>query len=63
FNFPDLVEIAAIPLGPNRSTYVFYSQSLYGYSAYGVNLARATHVATTLNDLVSTATKNPGDNK
>lgn len=48
FNFPDLVEIATIPLGPSHSTYIFYSHSLYGYSDYGVNLARAKTWATAL---------------
>jgi hypothetical protein len=40
-NFPDIVEIAAIPEGPGKSAYVFYSHSLYGVYAYGVNTRRA----------------------
>jgi hypothetical protein len=40
-NFPDIVEIAAIPEGPGKSAYVFYSHALYGVSDYGVNARRA----------------------
>jgi hypothetical protein len=41
WNFPDVVEVAAIPEGPGKSAYVFYSHSLYGVYAYGVNTTRA----------------------
>jgi hypothetical protein len=40
-NFPDIVEVAAIPDGPNKSTLIFYTHALYGWYAYGVTNHRA----------------------
>lgn len=40
-NFPDIVQLAAVPIGPGRSSYVFYSHSIYGNYDFGVNLQRA----------------------
>jgi uncharacterized protein (DUF1499 family) len=40
-NFPDIVEIAALPMGPDHSSYIFYTHSIYGRYDFGVNLSRA----------------------
>jgi uncharacterized protein (DUF1499 family) len=39
-NFPDIVEMAAIP-EPGGSSVVLYSHAIYGWSDYGVNRNRA----------------------
>jgi hypothetical protein len=39
-NFPDVVQVAAVPAGAGRSSYVIYSHSIYGASDFGVNAAR-----------------------
>ncbi|OYV32413.1 MAG: hypothetical protein B7Z81_12800 [Acidocella sp. 20-61-6] len=39
-NFPDIVQLAAVPVGPGRSSYVLYSHSIYGSYDFGVNLHR-----------------------
>jgi uncharacterized protein (DUF1499 family) len=53
FNFPDVVEIAVVPQGPARSSYFFYSHSLYGWYAYGVNKSRAKTWAAALQQQAS----------
>ena len=40
FNFPDLVTAQVAEAGPDRSTLVLYSRSVYGYSDFGVNRQR-----------------------
>jgi uncharacterized protein (DUF1499 family) len=40
FNFPDLVTAQIGDAGPDRSTLVLYSRSVYGYSDTGVNRQR-----------------------
>lgn len=40
FNFPDLVVAQVTAAGPDSSTLVLYSRSVYGYSDLGVNQAR-----------------------
>jgi len=52
-NFPDVVEVAAIALGPASSTYMFYSHALYGWYAYRVNINRAETWAAALEEKVS----------
>jgi hypothetical protein len=49
-NFPDVVELAVVPLGPDKSTYFFYSHASYWGYAYGVNRARAKHWANALQE-------------
>ena len=39
-NFPDLVTIEVDAAGPQASTLVLYSRSVYGYSDFGVNRQR-----------------------
>ena len=39
-NFPDLVTVAVRPDGPDASSLILYSRSVYGYSDLGVNRAR-----------------------
>ncbi len=51
-NFPDVIELAALPVGTNQSTYVFYSHSVYGGYAWGVNLDRAKYWAAALQQRV-----------
>jgi uncharacterized protein (DUF1499 family) len=40
FNFPDLVTAQVNDAGPDRSTLVLYSRSVYGYGDLGVNRQR-----------------------
>ena len=40
FNFPDLVTAQTNDVGPDSSTLVLYSRSVYGYSDLGVNRQR-----------------------
>jgi uncharacterized protein (DUF1499 family) len=40
FNFPDLITSQVVMAGPDASTLVLYSRSVYGRSDLGVNLAR-----------------------
>jgi uncharacterized protein (DUF1499 family) len=40
FNFPDLIAVQVAAAGPDTSTLVLYSRSVYGRSDLGVNLAR-----------------------
>ena len=42
FNFPDLVTAQVTAAGPDASTLVLYSRSVYGNSDLGVNRARVT---------------------
>jgi uncharacterized protein (DUF1499 family) len=42
FNFPDLVTAQITAAGPDNSSLVLYSRSVYGYSDLGVNRARVT---------------------
>jgi uncharacterized protein (DUF1499 family) len=42
FNFPDLVTAQVTAAGPDASTLVLYSRSVYGHSDLGVNRARVT---------------------
>jgi uncharacterized protein (DUF1499 family) len=39
-NFPDLITAQVAEAGPDASTLVLYSRSLYGYSDFGVNRKR-----------------------
>jgi uncharacterized protein (DUF1499 family) len=39
-NFPDLIAVAVSPDGPDRSTMILYSRSVYGYGDHGVNRVR-----------------------
>jgi uncharacterized protein (DUF1499 family) len=39
-NFPDLITAQVAEAGPDASTLVLYSRSLYGYSDFGVNRQR-----------------------
>lgn len=52
-NFPDIVQLAAVPVGPGRSSYVFYSHSIYGDYDFGVNLQRAERWATAIEQQVN----------
>jgi uncharacterized protein (DUF1499 family) len=52
-NFPDLIVAQVNPAGPDASTLVLYSRSVYGYGDFGVNRARVT---TWLADLNRTLT-------
>jgi hypothetical protein len=47
-NFPDILEIAAIAIGPDHSSYIFYTHSIYGTYDFGVNASRAKIWATAL---------------
>lgn len=40
FGFPDLVTLQVTAIGPDRSTLVIWSRSVYGYSDLGVNRKR-----------------------
>ena len=40
FNFPDLITAQVGEAGPDASTLVLYSRSVYGYSDLGVNRRR-----------------------
>jgi hypothetical protein len=40
-NFPDIVEIAVLPDGPDKSQLIYYTHALYGWYAYGVPYHRA----------------------
>jgi uncharacterized protein (DUF1499 family) len=40
FNFPDLVTAQVVEAGPEASTLVLYSRSVYGYSDLGANRQR-----------------------
>ena len=40
FNFPDLITAQVLAHGPNASTLVLYSRSVYGRSDFGVNRRR-----------------------
>jgi|SRR5579872_3030265 len=40
FNFPDLITAQVDRLGPDSSTLVLYSRSVYGYGDFGVNRQR-----------------------
>ena len=42
FNFPDLIVAQVNAAGPDASTLVLYSRSVYGYGDFGVNRARVT---------------------
>ena len=42
FNFPDLVTAQVTEDGPDASTLVLYSRSVYGHSDLGVNRSRVT---------------------
>jgi uncharacterized protein (DUF1499 family) len=56
FNFPDLVTIQAAEAGPESSTIVLYSRSVYGYGDFGANRQRLQSwldaLLTTLNHTV-----------
>ena len=39
-NFPDQISAQATPDGPDRSTLILYSRSIYGYGDFGVNRKR-----------------------
>jgi uncharacterized protein (DUF1499 family) len=41
-NFPDLIVAQVNAAGPDASTLVLYSRSVYGYGDFGVNRARVT---------------------
>lgn len=47
-NFPDVVELEAVPMGPASSSYILYSYAVYGVSDYGVNLGHAKNWACAL---------------
>ena len=40
FNFPDLITAQVAEAGPDTSTLVLYSRSVYGYGDFGVNRQR-----------------------
>jgi uncharacterized protein (DUF1499 family) len=40
FNFPDLIAAQVADAGPDSSTLVLYSRSVYGYGDFGVNRQR-----------------------
>jgi Protein of unknown function (DUF1499) len=56
FNFPDLVTAQVAESGPDSSTLVLYSRSVYGYGDFGVNRKRLQiwldALQTTLNQTV-----------
>jgi uncharacterized protein (DUF1499 family) len=48
FNFPDLIVAQVTSDGPETSTLVLYSRSVYGYGDFGVNRARVVTWLTAL---------------
>ncbi len=55
FNFPDLIVAQVNPAGPDASTLVLYSRSVYGYGDFGVNRARVTTWLTALDRTLTPA--------
>ncbi len=56
FNFPDLILVQVQPAGPDNSTLIVYSRSVYGHSDLGVN---RKWLDIWLADLRSKLTSNP----
>ena len=40
-NFPDVVDVAVVVEGPSKSSFIFYTHSLYGWYPWGVLTKRA----------------------
>jgi uncharacterized protein (DUF1499 family) len=57
FNFPDLVLVQVAAAGPDASTLVLYSRSVYGRSDLGVNRKRVEAWLAALNAKLPTAAK------
>jgi len=53
WNFPDVVEVAAVPEPGGKSSLIFYAHAVYGYSDYGVNRLHAIRWLKDLNMKVS----------
>jgi uncharacterized protein (DUF1499 family) len=59
FNFPDLVTAQTMPDGPEASTLLLYSRSVYGYGDFGVNRRRVLRWLAALDDMIKPLTKRP----
>lgn len=53
FGFPDVITIAFVPLGPDRSSLAIYSRARYGKLDFGVNRARAERWLSRLQQLAN----------
>ena len=57
FNFPDLITVQVVAHGPDASTLVLYSRSVYGQSDFGVNRHRLDAWLAALNARLSPTTE------
>jgi uncharacterized protein (DUF1499 family) len=60
-NFPDLITAQVNETGPDRSTLVLYSRSVYGYGDFGVNRQRLTAWLAALQTTISPSGHHPDE--
>ncbi len=61
FNFPDLITAQVNETGPDRSTLVLYSRSVYGYGDFGVNRQRLTAWLAALQIMINSPGNHPDE--